>query len=67
MMGPAKNRLHGYEADWLTLLLETGLADIHALNEARSRVAREAVDDMNRRQEKRQAKRDRRRRERDEQ
>ena len=26
MNGPAKNRLHDFEADWLTLLLKMGVA-----------------------------------------
>ena len=27
MIGPAKHRLHDYEAGWLTLLLRMGVAD----------------------------------------
>jgi hypothetical protein len=39
MNGPAKNRLHEYEAGWLTLLLSIGVADEHELREAQNRVA----------------------------
>jgi hypothetical protein len=60
MNGPAKNRLHDYEAGWLTLLLRMGVASEKALQEAQNRVAQQAIDDMNERREKRRAKRRRR-------
>lgn len=47
MTGPAKNRLHDYEAGWLTLLLKMGVAEEQALREAQSRVAQAAINDMN--------------------
>lgn len=62
MNGPGKNRLHDYEAGWLTLLLEMGVASEQALREAQKRVARAAVDEMNEWREKRRAQRERRRR-----
>ncbi len=64
MKDPAKNRLHDYEAGWLTLLLEMGVAEELDLREAQNRVARAAVDEMNERREKRQAERERQRRKR---
>lgn len=39
MTSPAKNRLHEYEAGWLTLLLSMGAAEEKALQEAQNRVA----------------------------
>lgn len=59
MNGPAKNRLHDYEAGWLTLLLKMGVASEKALQEAQNRVAQAAIDDMNTRRQKRRAQRDR--------
>jgi hypothetical protein len=61
MNGPAKNRLHDYEAGWLTLLLKMGVASEKALQEAQNRVAQQAIDDMNERRERRRAARERRR------
>ena len=63
MHGPAKKRLHPYEAGWLTLLLKMGVASEKALQEAQNRVAQAAVDKMNERREKRRSERERRRRE----
>ena len=60
MNGPAKNRLHDYEAGWLTLLLKMGVASEKALSEAQNRVAQQAIDDMNERRERRRAERKRR-------
>lgn len=60
MRGPARNRLHPYEAGWLTLLLAMGVADEPALRAAQARVAQAAID----RSESR-ARRKRRRRRRD--
>lgn len=60
MNGPAKNRLHDYEAGWLTLLVEMRVATKEQAQEAMCRVAQKAIDDMNERREKRRAKRRRR-------
>lgn len=57
MKGPAKNRLHDYEAGWLTLLLQMGVAEEKDLREAQRRVAQAAIDEMNEKREKRRAKR----------
>jgi len=62
MNGPTKNRLHDYEAGWLTLLLKMGVASEKALREARNRVAQAAIDKVNERRERRRAERKRRRR-----
>ena len=62
MTNPAKNRLHDYEAGWLTLLLKMGVASEKALRDAQNRVAQAAIDDMNERRERRRAERKRRRR-----
>jgi hypothetical protein len=61
MNGPAKNRLHDYEAGWLTLLLKMGVASESDLRAAQNRVAQAAIDEMNERREKRRAERERRR------
>jgi hypothetical protein len=61
MNGPAKNRLHDYEAGWLMLLVQMGVASEEALQEAQNRVAQQAIDDMNERLERRRAERGRRR------
>ena len=58
MPDPLKNRLHDYEAGWLTLLLKMGVADEKDLRDAQNRVAQAAIDEM---QEKRETKRARRR------
>ena len=65
MVGPAKNRLHDYEAGWLTLLLKTGVASEKALQEAQNRVAQAAIDEMNQRRERWRQERGRRSRKRD--
>ena len=61
MNGPAKNRLHDYEAGWLTLLVEMRVATKEQAQEAMCRVAQKAIDDMNERRERRRAARERRR------
>ena len=61
MNGPAKNRLHDYEAGWLTLLLNMGVAEEKALREAQNRVAQAAIDKVNEQRERRRAERKRRR------
>jgi hypothetical protein len=53
-----KNRLHDYEAGWLTLLLHMEVASEKDLREAQRRVAQAAIDEVN---EKRERKRSRRR------
>ena len=62
MNGPAKNRLHDYEAGWLTLLLKMGVASEKALQQAQNRVAQAAIDKVNERRERRRAERKQRRR-----
>ncbi len=62
MNGPAKNRLHDYEAGWLSMLVKRGLASEKDARAAQSRVAQAAIDEMNERREKRRAERRRRRR-----
>ena len=58
MIGPAKNRLHDYEAGWLTLLVEMGVATTAEAEAATSRVAQAAIDEMEaKRQRRRSAKR----------
>ena len=52
LRGPAKNRLHYYEAGWLTLLLKMGVASEKALQEAQNRVAQAAINEMEERREK---------------
>jgi hypothetical protein len=56
---PAKNRLHDYEAGWLTLLVEMGVATKEQANEAMCRVAQAAIDEMNEQRERRRARRGR--------
>ena len=55
MTNPAKNRLHDYEAGWLTLLVEMGVATKEQANDAMCRVAQAAIDEMNEQREKRRA------------
>ena len=47
MTNPAKNRLHDYEAGWLTLLVEMGVATKQEAHDAMCRVAQAAIDEMN--------------------
>ncbi len=65
MNGPAKNRLHDYEAGWLTLLLRMGVAEEKELYAAQRRVAQAAIDEMNERREKRRMENRRRRKNRE--
>jgi hypothetical protein len=60
MIGPAKNRLHDYEAGWLTLLVSMRVATEAQVKEAWRRVAQKGIDDLNERQERRRAKKRRR-------
>lgn len=50
MTGPANNRLHDYEAGWLTLLLRMGVAEEKELRGAQNRVAEAAIKKMEERQ-----------------
>ena len=52
MNGPAKNRLHDYEAGWLTLLVSMGIATKTQAEAAMWRIAQKAVDDVEERREK---------------
>jgi len=61
MKGPAKNRLHDYEAGWLTLLISMGVATREEAHDAMCRVAQAAIDEREARREKRRAERKRRR------
>ena len=57
MAEPLKNRLHDYEAGWLTLLLKMGVAGEKDLQDAQNRVAQAAIDETNQKQEQRRSKR----------
>lgn len=59
MTAPGKNRLHAYEAGWLTLLVEMGVATRQEAHDAMCRVARAAIDE---REARRRRRNDRRRR-----
>lgn len=61
MIGPAKNRLHDYEAGWLTLLVSMRVATEAEARDAMSRVAQKAIDDMEERRKRRRSERKRRR------
>jgi len=61
MHGPAKNRLHDYEAGWLTLLLKMGVSEDKALREAQKWVAQATINEMHERRERRWAETGRRR------
>jgi hypothetical protein len=61
MNGPAKNHLHDYEAGWLTLLIKMGVATQQEAHDAMSRVAQEAIDDIEAKWARRRAARERRR------
>lgn len=53
MIGPAKNRLHDYEAGWLTLLIRMGVASKDEAQAAMNRVAQAAIDEQAKKREKR--------------
>jgi len=61
MIEPAQNRLHNYEAGWLTLLVSMRVATEDEARAAMNRVAQKAIDDMAARRERRRTKRNRRR------
>jgi len=56
MKGPAKNRLHDYEAGWLTLLVEMGVASRRQAEDAMNRVAQAAIDELESKRKKRRRK-----------
>jgi len=60
MAGPAKNRLHDYEAGWLTMLVEMGVATKEQANEAMCRVAQAAIDEVEEKRKRRNGRRRRR-------
>lgn len=60
MIGPAKNRLHDYEAGWLTLLVSMKVATEAEVKAAWRRVVQQGIDKENARQERRRAERKRR-------
>jgi hypothetical protein len=62
MNGPARNRLHDYEAGWLTLLVQMRVATEEEAREAMRRVAQAAIDDLEAKREQRRAGRRKRRR-----
>jgi hypothetical protein len=55
MIGPAKNRLHDYEAGWLTLLIKMGVASKEEAQAAMNRVAQAAIDDVEAKRERRRS------------
>jgi len=57
MKGPAKNRLHDYEAGWLSMLVKTGLATRREAEEAQGRVMQETIDEMHEKKEKKERRR----------
>ena len=65
MTNPAKNRLHDYEAGWLTLLVEMGVASRQEAHDAMCRVAQKAIDEMNKRRERRKSRARRRKKRQD--
>ena len=60
MKGPDKNRLHDYEAGWLTLLVGMRVATEKEAREAMCRVAQAAIEETNKRRERRKRWRKRR-------
>ena len=57
MTNPAKNRLHDYEAGWLTLLIQMGVVSEADAREAMCRVAQAAIDEKEARRERRDERR----------
>ena len=60
--GPGTNRLHGYEAGWLPLLLQMGVASEAELQAAQGRVAQAAIERMEAQKARLRQERQRRRR-----
>jgi hypothetical protein len=61
MTGPAKNRLHDYEAGWLTLLINMGVATKQEAHDAMCRVSQAAIDEIEEKRKRRKERRKRRR------
>jgi hypothetical protein len=59
MQNASKNRLHDYEAGWLTPLVEMGVATKKEAHDAMRRVAQAAVDKANELRERRKKRRGR--------
>ncbi|TSA09039.1 MAG: hypothetical protein D4R77_01600 [Planctomycetaceae bacterium] len=57
MKNPQKNRLHDYEAGWLTLLIEMGIATQQEAHAAMCRVAQSGIDQAEAKREKRRKRR----------
>ena len=57
MIGPAKNRLHPYEAGWLTLLVQMRVATEEQARAAWARVAQQGIDKLEARRDQRKRKR----------
>jgi hypothetical protein len=55
MTGPAKNRLHDYEAGWLTLLIAMGVATRAEAEAAMNRVAQAAIDEQEAKRQRRRS------------
>jgi hypothetical protein len=55
MIEPAKNRLHDYEAGWLTLLIKMGVATRAEAEAAMRRVAQAAIDEMEAKRQRRRS------------
>jgi hypothetical protein len=55
MNDPMKNRLHDYEAGWLTLLVSMRVATEEEARSAMGRVAQRAIEDMEARRERRRS------------
>jgi hypothetical protein len=60
MNGPKKNRLHDYEAGWLTLLVEISVATKQEAHDAMCRVAQAAIDEVEENRKRRSTRRRRR-------
>ena len=60
MTGPKKNRLHDYEAVWLTMLVEMGVATKQEAHDAMCRVAQAAIDEVEQKRKRRNERRRRR-------
>jgi hypothetical protein len=60
MTEPTKNRLHDYEAGWLTLLVEMAVATKQEAHDAMCRVAQAAIDEVDAKRERRNERRKRR-------
>ena len=58
MTNPSKNRLHDYEAGWLTLLVEMGVATKKEAHDAMCRVAQAAIDERRERRRERRGRKE---------